>query len=88
MDPGIFFLSRGGEWSGREGRLLARGNVAKRSAANANQKAAAHLLARLNAVLAGRGGGQEGGLGSGPLNPSGAGPTAGPPGPHFCCQTP
>lgn len=38
----VFSLSRGGEWSGREGRQPARGNTAKQSSANANQTAA-HL---------------------------------------------
>lgn len=44
---------------GREGRQPARGNIAKQSAANVNQKAAAHLLARLNVVLAGRQAGRK-----------------------------
>lgn len=59
----VFSLSWGGEWRGREGRQAARGHAAKQSAANVNhtagwlvggRAAAAHLLVRHNAVLAGR----------------------------------
>jgi hypothetical protein len=77
-----FLLSWGGEWRGREGRQAARGNVAKQSAANVNHTAGgrvgntAHLLARLNAGLAGGRAGRKAAWAVWLINPSGAEPSA------------